>query len=83
LWRTIVGNKLLSIDDFREALGAASVSMELTVASRHDIEWVPDEYRDKRVICLSTGHREGSEMGLLRNLSGSVGSYSMDASIRA
>jgi hypothetical protein len=69
LWRTIVGNKLLSIDDFREALGAASVSMELTVASRHDIEWVPDEYRDKRVICLSTGHREGSEMGLLRNLS--------------
>lgn len=69
LWNTIISNKLLNIDEFREALGAASVSMEITVASRHDIEWVPDEYRDKRVISLSTRHREGSEMGLLRNLS--------------
>lgn len=75
IWKTVLRNKLATIEDIHEHLGALGVSLELDVKTRHELECRSDlepkegGYQERVSVTLSTRHREGSELGSLLNLS--------------
>jgi hypothetical protein len=68
LWETLKAGRLVDLDLFKQSMGALGLNLELCISSRQELEWFPTEYQDTRSVVLSTKHREGSELGALRNL---------------
>lgn len=67
IWRTLRQHQLIDIDAFHDHLGALGFSLELKVSAKHEIEWRENRYTEQTSVALSTKHREGSELGALRN----------------
>jgi hypothetical protein len=75
LWKTLLNDKVASIHDFHDHLGALGLSLELDIATKHEIECRSNIHpelgsvEDRVSVTLSTRHREGSEIGALTNWS--------------
>lgn len=75
IWRSLLRNKLPSVDDFLDAQGALGLNSELDISMKHEIECRGHhdpglrEYEDRVSVTLSTRHREGSELTTMSNLS--------------
>lgn len=67
IWKSLRKHHLIDIDTFQEHLGALGFSLELKVSTKHEIEWRENHYTEQTSVVLSTTHREGSDIGALRN----------------
>lgn len=67
VWRALHKHQLINIETFNENLGPLGLSLELKVSAKHEIQWRGGDYTDRTSAILSTKHRDGSDLGALRN----------------
>jgi hypothetical protein len=67
IWSALRKHQLIDIDTFSEKLGPLGLSLEIKVSAKHELEWRSGEYHDRTSVVLTTNHREGSDLGTLKN----------------